>query len=89
MATSVIGDKFNAVNEGISPFPVDDRPIDVLSLVHVYVVLPSVFGVVNSIIEEISLLHSTTSSTLSISGDGLTVIVNVSALPSQKIPLFS
>ena len=78
MATSVIGDKFNAVNEGISPFPVDDRPIDVLSLVHVYVVLPSVFGVVNSIIEEISLLHSTTSSTLSISGDGLTVIVNVS-----------
>ena len=70
---------FTAVNEGISPFPVDDRPIDVLSLVHVYVVLPSVFGVVNSIIEEISLLHSTTSSTLSISGDGLTVMVNVSA----------
>ena len=85
----MIGLRFKAVNDGISPFPVDDRPIEVLSFVQLYVVLPSVLGVVNSIIEEISLLHNTTSWTSSISGEGLTVIVNVSALPSQIIPLFS
>ena len=78
-----------AVNDGISPLPAEDKPIEVLSLVQLYVVLPSVFGVVKSIIDDISLLHNTISSTLSMSGEGLTVIVNVSALPSQIIPLFS
>ena len=63
-------------------FQDDESPIEVLSLVQLYVVLPSVFGVVKSIIDDISLLHNTISSTLSMSGEGLTVIVNVSALPS-------
>ena len=73
---------------GILPIPLSANPIRGLVFVHSYVVIPSVFVVVNSIGAVTSPSHKSWSSIALTCAVGLTVIENVSVGPSQLTPAF-
>ena len=80
---------FIAVKLAIDPAPLEPSPINVLSLVHEYVVTPPVFCVVNTVVSKISSLQTTISLIGSTCAVGFTVITKVSAGPELVFPPFS
>ena len=74
---------FMARNEGISPVPLAARPMLVVLFVQVYVVVPSVLMVVNSIWEVNELSHNTWLAGRFTCPVGFTVMEKVRGGPSQ------
>ena len=72
-----------AVNEAMFPEPLAPRPMAVLLFAHAYVVVPTVRSVVKVIRPLAPLLHRTMLAGSLTCAVGLTVIVNVSAGPTQ------
>ena len=79
---------FKTSKLGILPIPLSANPIRGFVFVHSYVVIPSVFVVVNSIGAVTSPSHKSWSSIALTCEVGLTVIENVSVCPSQLMPAF-
>ena len=79
---------FIALNDVMFPVPLAASPIVVWSLVHVYVSVPPVLGVVNVTASVGALLHTTLFDGCLTSAVGLTVIVNVFVCPSHVIAPF-
>jgi hypothetical protein len=87
---AVTGDvpAFVAVKDAMLPDPLAARLIEVLSLVHEYVVVPP-DRLVENVTALVGLLLQTTWSEGSLTcADGLTVIVKVCAVPGQLCPPF-
>ena len=72
----------------IFPSPLAPNPILVLSLVQLYMVVPLILAVLNTISSISSPLHTTIGSIPSTCAVGLTVIVNCSDGPVQLSPAF-
>jgi hypothetical protein len=87
---AVIGDVplLVAVKEAIFPVPLAPRLIEVLLLVHAYVVVPPVLLVVKFTAAVAPLLQTTWSAGLLTCADGLTDIANVWTGPVQFTPPF-
>ena len=79
---------FKTSKLGIFPIPLSAKPIKGLVFVHSYVVIPSVFIVVNSIGAVTSPSHKSWSFIALTWAVGFTEIVKVSDGPSQLTPLF-
>ncbi|MNX76475.1 hypothetical protein D3C86_1079860 [compost metagenome] len=83
-ATASVQAALVAVNDGIElVVPVAAIPTDGLSLVHEYVTVPPVVGLLNAIAETVLPLHLVMSLVATIAAVGLTVTVYVTAVPVQ------
>ena len=79
---------FIDIKDGILPVPDETNPILGESFIQLYVVVPSVFSVVNDISVVSSVLHNIWLSIESTWPEGVTVIVNVCDGPSQLTSAF-
>ena len=75
-----------ATNGAILPVPVAARPMLGVLLVHAYVTVPPVFGVVNVTAAVVAPLHKVWFATAFTTPVGLTVYVKVVGVPVQEAP---
>ena len=88
VATCEMFDTLINSKDGIEPVPVSDKPIDELSFVQSYVVIPSVLDVLNIISFEISPLQNTWLWIEFTWAVGFTVKINSFEGPVHSTPLF-
>ena len=75
-----------AVNEAIFPVPLAARPMLVVLFVQLYTIVPPIVGLVKFTAAVAAPLHTTWLDTEVMVAVGLTVIVNVLAVPTQLTP---
>ena len=75
-----------AAKDAILPVPLATRPIDGVSFVQLYVVVPPVLDVAKVTAVVLAPLHTVWFETVFTCADGFTVMVKVVAVPEQVVP---